>query len=683
MIARIAKVIMASALFFLTPKASAKTQESILEIIQHESNCDKLSILADSANQLAKTNTPLGVEAAKMLLLHEDCKRAFAYGNKIMSNHYMVQYKIDSAQYYINIAHTAALQTTDSVLIFLTELIQGQALALKSEAQSAIKCFEGSKQYFKEVKPHLYKFILEQLANCYQVAGQYENLKNNSFECIRIGKQDQDNYFIALGNYYLAVSAFENKQFDEAKMRNDTAEHYGLLSQQTLILRGIYALDQLFFNRENMPDSVKETLKKLDKVVRTLDDNQKMWQKTNWINFYSSVGDFARSGLFADTILNFAKTNYVNPVIEHYAMVAKGRSLLELKKYPQSLVVLKTALNYYRNNSIYEEYIANLPHLISAFGYNNLPDSVKHYIALYETLKDSVYSAQNQEALTEMSVKYETEIKEEQIADQKNELAMKAATEKQQWVIIWISLVGLAIVVVLAFLLFQANRQKQKNLHLALTQKDQIAQQSEERELLLKEIHHRVKNNLQIISNLLELQATKSDSDTSAALMEGQLRVQSMAMIHQKLYQQDNVAVLDFNAYLQSMAGNWKNSFETQKPTELVLHCENVALDIDTSIPLGLIINELITNAYKHAFAATPQPKITLNLKQLDAGNYQLIVHDNGLGIDVDIKQLKSLGMRLVNRLVKQLGGEMKIENHKGAYFSIVFKDALLRGQVE
>lgn len=209
--------------------------------------------------------------------------------------------------------------------------------------------------------------------------------------------------------------------------------------------------------------------------------------------------------------------------------------------------------------------------------------------------------------------------------------------------------------------------------------RDREARNLNEKEILLKEIHHRVKNNLQIISSLLNLQAgTISDTKTKAVVVESQSRVKTMALIHQLLYESDNFSIIDFNKYLHklmfSLHGTFKNP---NQKIQYSINAENVFLDIDKAVPLGLITNELATNAYKYAFQHAEDGIIEIDLKKTNKTQYILTISDNGIGLPetFNMKHSTTLGLKLVNLLTSQIDGSLEILNKKGTTFFIRFSD--------
>ena len=220
---------------------------------------------------------------------------------------------------------------------------------------------------------------------------------------------------------------------------------------------------------------------------------------------------------------------------------------------------------------------------------------------------------------------------------------------------------------------------------------EQVLASLHEKEVLLKEIHHRVKNNLQVISGLLTLQAAQiNDERFQRMIKESQGRIWTMALIHQTLYQSGNLADIDMSDYISTLSGNLLSSHaQVAMPPNIRFDLLPLRLSVDKAIPLALIINELLTNAMKHAFADGRPGEISISLQKRrpaapgkgearpakDAQGYELIVADNGAGLPpgFDLKSQKSLGLQLVAMLTQQLGGSFVAANEAGAVFRISF----------
>jgi two-component sensor histidine kinase len=198
-----------------------------------------------------------------------------------------------------------------------------------------------------------------------------------------------------------------------------------------------------------------------------------------------------------------------------------------------------------------------------------------------------------------------------------------------------------------------------------------------EKEVLLKEIHHRVKNNLQVISSLLNLQARfLTDPAAREIFRKSQDRVQSIALVHEKLYQSANLSHIDFTEYALTLVDNLFHTHDAdERGIVRELNFGNISLAIDLAIPCGLIINELVTNCLKHAFRDRVAGSITIVLRRLDPGHLELTVGDDGVGMpaDIDPRNTQSLGLDLVATFAEQIDAQIVIERSHGTQFRFTF----------
>lgn len=200
-----------------------------------------------------------------------------------------------------------------------------------------------------------------------------------------------------------------------------------------------------------------------------------------------------------------------------------------------------------------------------------------------------------------------------------------------------------------------------------------------EKELLLKEVHHRVKNNLQVISSLLNLQSDYiKDPEALQVFAESRNRVRSMALIHEKLYQSHDLARIDFADYLRSLTRNLQSSYSKKSASvQIGVEVDEVMLGVDSAVPCGLIVNELVTNCFKYAFPADRPGEIQISMARVEGAGLRLSVSDNGVGFpkDVDFKNTNSLGMQIINTLAEQLDGTIQMFNGTGTKFEICFPE--------
>jgi two-component sensor histidine kinase len=231
----------------------------------------------------------------------------------------------------------------------------------------------------------------------------------------------------------------------------------------------------------------------------------------------------------------------------------------------------------------------------------------------------------------------------------------------------------------LVFLSILVNRQvkKLKRQQKEINQKNiSLHHLIAEKEWLLKEIHHRVKNNLHTVTSLLESQAAYLQNDALTAIKNSQHRVFAMSLIHQKLYHPEkDVTSIDMSVYLQELVKYLKDSFETGQRILFRLSLENVSLNISIAVPLGLIMNEAITNSVKYAFPNRQQGEVIVTIKKIDLNRYRFSVEDNGIGMPeaFDIKAAKSLGIKLMTGLSEDINAEFKLESTEGTKISVTF----------
>jgi PAS domain S-box-containing protein len=210
------------------------------------------------------------------------------------------------------------------------------------------------------------------------------------------------------------------------------------------------------------------------------------------------------------------------------------------------------------------------------------------------------------------------------------------------------------------------------------SKRTELSKKADEKTVLLAEVHHRVKNNLAIISGLLELKAMEMDSpELTEVLRQSQLRIQSMSMIHEALYEAEDFSNLEFSAFVEKLINVIEDAHGfVDKEIDIAFHCANaLQLNVNQAIPCGLIINELITNALKHAFVEQEEGEIEVTIETNSKGEVTLTVADNGKGLPEEFinGQIASLGATLIRQLTTQLDGELNIQNKGGAFIGIRF----------
>lgn len=272
--------------------------------------------------------------------------------------------------------------------------------------------------------------------------------------------------------------------------------------------------------------------------------------------------------------------------------------------------------------------------------------------------RDTIINAERIQQIEDLKAKYETAQKEAKIAIQDEKI-------KEQRTTLWAIASILALALIAGILLYRLTRK--------------LRQRNVEKEFLIKEIHHRVKNNLQVLSSLLHLQSRHIKDDAAlGAVREGQNRVEAMGLIHQKLYMGDNLASVEMKDYLENLGEALLDSFGIENERiQIICRLEPLYLDVDTAIPLGLIINELITNSLKYAFPEGKSGTIEIVLLKEASGKMCLTVSDNGVGkrSPEDPKSSTSFGANLVQMLSKKLKGKPEITTENGYKTTIYFEN--------
>lgn len=335
---------------------------------------------------------------------------------------------------------------------------------------------------------------------------------------------------------------------------------------------------------------------------------------------------------------------------------------IKLEDYPKAENYLNKALAIINDldhmklkTKVYDRYIELFSIQLNA-------PKIYDYHSKQINLLDSLKAEANSKIVEELNAQYQLKESEDSLKIIHSNLMRQQAVSKAQKKQLTYSVIAIIIFMILLITVFISRKKvKEKNA---------------ENELLLGEIHHRVKNNLQVISSLLSLQERNmTDKSAKSAILEGKERVKSMGLIHKMLYQNDNYSGVVMDDYVEKLVSSLLDSFG-MNGTKLALDIDfsNLKLDVDTAIPMGLIINELVINALKYAYTNTAEPYLKLNLKRHEE-SLVLEISDNGSGKITTVESANSFGMKLVKSLSRQLGGKLVIDDTKGLSFQINITD--------
>lgn len=302
----------------------------------------------------------------------------------------------------------------------------------------------------------------------------------------------------------------------------------------------------------------------------------------------------------------------------------------------------------------------------------------------YDKLEAVLQKGKTQIELAKLDLYNEVELNRLEIAElNRREELSKANLKNQTLTIIIIALIGFLVTVglLLNFLrtrkLFRLNKVLQQHQEVISNQNEQLAESNREKEILLGEIHHRVKNNLQVISSLLSVQSLQlTEGAARDAVLEGQNRVQTMGLIHESLYQNEAFDKIDMQTYLEKLVYNLIGSFGfSSNQISLSINVDKTNLLVDTAINIGLVTNELVTNALKHAFTRDDSDHELVVSLNIENERLVLLVSDNGSGSDIKAEKPNSFGLQLIKQIIKKYQGELLIHSNNGTSAKIILNN--------
>jgi len=317
-------------------------------------------------------------------------------------------------------------------------------------------------------------------------------------------------------------------------------------------------------------------------------------------------------------------------------------------------------------------------------------EALRHF-ETFQRLNDSIFGVQKAVQIQDLQIKYATEQKDKDLRIQAGDIQLLTNQNQLQQAQVAKSrflrnmmVAGLGVLLLLVGLIYNRYRLKQqKNHQLEVKQKEitdknhQLERLLTENEWLLREVHHRVKNNLQVIMSLLKSQSDfLQDKAALAAVVESEHRVYAMSLIHQKLYKSNNVSSIGMPEYIGDLVEYLRYCFEVSGKVGFDLQVEPINLDVQQAVPVGLILNEVITNSFKYAFPCSEEDRITVRLSATGDGWLSLIIADNGRGLPpgFDPGRNNSFGMLLIGGLTEDLEGTLHIDTHHGTAIQIRFK---------
>ncbi|WDF79032.1 histidine kinase dimerization/phosphoacceptor domain -containing protein [Mucilaginibacter sp. KACC 22773] len=374
----------------------------------------------------------------------------------------------------------------------------------------------------------------------------------------------------------------------------------------------------------------------------------------------------------------------------------KAGIYLMLETYEKALHNYAAAYVYLRTFSAYAEKEHNNFYRQNSYGEHAKLDSLTHdyrsayfYTIRFRKLSDSLLNLSKNKQLQELEVVYKTKEKDNSIELLHQKAKLQDAELGKSRRTINETIAGICVLLIGGGFFVRHYNIRQKTFriigkqHAVITTKNEeiliknkeLEGLIQEKEYLLIEVHHRVKNNLHTVLSFLSLQSKYLKGEALAAIKISRQRIYAMSLIHQKLYMAEDIKTIDMKSYLEEFVGYFLDSFSPDLQIKFSTNIESLRLPVNKAIPVGLIINEAITNSAKYAFPANTEPKITLSLRQKEE-RIELIIKDNGIGIPGDVNQATydSLGIKLIKGLCNDLDGTLSFESATGTMITILFR---------
>ncbi len=536
--------------------------------------------------------------------------------------------ELDSASLYFEKAMTGYKtidnkkgEATTSFKIAFVAKRRGNTEAAMQADLYGLKCMEELKDY--EGIASAYGRVSDDLSQ----QGRPDEALKYALDAIRICKEnDLENElffaYISAGDSYM-----DARNFEESLTYYEKSRDQGMKLNMDVI------------SMAQVANNLGNALKKLGRYQEAAVDYQECLKAAKEANFPGGI---------AASTANLSDVNFLlGDTTEGLRYLLEGIAMLDANEDIYSLEA-----NYRQAASIY----GAMGDFKSAFEYSQKS----------RVLRDSLFNENSDEAISELRTQYEADKKEATIAAQNIQLNQRS---KIQWLT-----GGVAVLLaVFLFFLFRSYRIRSRNNAL-------LKAKNAENELLLKEIHHRVKNNLEVVSSLLELQSAQiDDQGIKDAMQEGQNRVQSIGIVHQKLYLGKNLGAIEMKDYFLNLSESILDSFGADDRVTIDCAMENLDVDIDTAVPLGLIVNELLTNTLKYAFPDGRTGKVRIHLEKDAEGSLLLEVADDGIGKS-EITKGTGFGTQLISLLTTQLRGTMREEIANGTRVFFSFKMSNVHG---
>ena len=589
---------------------------------------------------------------------------------------YYRYYKQDSAIYYAKKGIEIARQQKDSNGVGLMLVQMGMIDDNLGEFDQSVIRYNQALEIFKNLDSKkgigtaMIRIGVVELRN-----GKYDNAIKNFLSALRIAEESSNKFIAMEANYSISWAYLDQRNYEMALKYLKIAERINdSLPFSNLSLNIFNHLGTVYREKGDY----KKARQYLEKGVSLSTDMENQGLNITLINNLASV--YSKTGHTQKAIILQKEALTRSRILGNYLrelQVLFGLAKTYKEQNPsEAIVYLQQAIALARQKGAYNQEIRFLkaitPVYVEQKNYKEafLMKEREKILAdsfLYKSMSKNIEALKAGYELSKSNAR----IKELDLLSNKRRLELRNATLLRN-----VTFAGIGLLLIILALLFNRYRIKQRN-NKAISQKNHSLQHLlEEKEWLLKEVHHRVKNNLHTIMSLLETQSAYLKDDALLAVQNSQHRVYAMSLIHQKLYQVDNTTSIDMSVYLPELVNYLRESFDVGSPIRFRTNIEKIHLDISQAIPVGLIINEAITNSIKYAFPGNENGEISILMKWAVNENIQLLIADTGVGIpDHSLIPGNSLGLKLMKGLSEDIHASFTIEKNNGTLIKVEFRE--------
>jgi two-component sensor histidine kinase len=542
------------------------------------------------------------------------------------------------------------------------QITQGAALLRMEMLDSAFAALQSAR---KKVNEEDFPLLLTQEGYVFERRGDLDMATERAYEVLRLGERIDDKRAMAVAYSDLSNLLWKYSRFEEGL-------EFGLKSIEMFESRGVNDMDYdftLFVVGNNYRD-LGQTENALNFYNHSIAMGERYGFYNNLsdayislIDLYADKGEFSLASEAGQKAIELAE-RIDNDFLLMRSYLSLGRMQNLQGRFKSAIENLERSLDIASSDFGDKFFMSQLyENLARAHaGNHNYKDAIEAF-SEYDRLKDQLFTEEAERKISSVQTRFEMAQRDNTIQDQEQRLKK----QKSSQTLITVIAILLSLLLLVLYITYQNNKRKNELLE----------EQNKEKEFLLKEIHHRVKNNLGIISSLLDLQSAEMrDPKVVEAIHESQNRVYSMSMIHQKLYQGRNLSAIEMKEYFIELSDHILDSFGLKNRIEFGFNMEEIELDVDTAIPVGLIVNELITNSLKHAFPKNKRGRIDVYFRRTDKNTIRLEVADNGVGIGQIVEEKKEkggFGTKLINLLVQQLDATIDRNAQEGTSVQIEF----------